>query len=153
MPGNANYTEKTSIPFPFKLNGTWSWWQFSFQWKFNGNIVFSLKSELSHSSWRAKFNFSNSIDWIEFQFIVILGMQNLIFFSLSHSSWRAKFQFGARESQGLGFEHQQNVRPDGQQEQPQQRSAGKDRLQRGAFLALNFFFNQHSLKKVEVFPK
>ena len=25
------YTEKTSIPFPFKLNGIWSWWQFSFE--------------------------------------------------------------------------------------------------------------------------
>ena len=25
------YTEKTSIPFPFKLNGIWSWCQFSFR--------------------------------------------------------------------------------------------------------------------------
>ena len=25
------YTEKTSIPFPFKLNEIWSWWQFSFR--------------------------------------------------------------------------------------------------------------------------
>ena len=25
-----HYSEKTMFPFPFKLNGIWSWWQFSF---------------------------------------------------------------------------------------------------------------------------
>ena len=28
------YTEKTIFPFPFTLNGIWSWWQFSFQFPF-----------------------------------------------------------------------------------------------------------------------
>ena len=27
----ASYTDKTKFPLPLKLNGIWSWWQFSFQ--------------------------------------------------------------------------------------------------------------------------
>ena len=67
MSAGFSYTEKTIFPFPFKLNGMWSWWQFSlrffnqmefhlvhnrkenchhdhipFNVKGNGNIVFSV---------------------------------------------------------------------------------------------------------------
>ena len=45
------YTEKTIFPFPFTLNGTWSWWQFSFRfwikWK---SIWLKSKGKLSPRS-------------------------------------------------------------------------------------------------------
>ena len=52
------YTEKTSIPFPFKLNGIWSWWQFSFRfWTKWSYIWFKIESKsgttiISHSMWK-----------------------------------------------------------------------------------------------------
>ena len=39
------YTEKTSIPFPFKLNGIWSWWQFSFWFSEPNWTPFGSKSK------------------------------------------------------------------------------------------------------------
>ena len=33
-------TEKTRIPFPFTLNGIWSWWQFSFRFSEPNGIPF-----------------------------------------------------------------------------------------------------------------
>ena len=38
------YTEKTIFPFPFTLNGIWSWWQFLFDFEPNG-IQFGTKSK------------------------------------------------------------------------------------------------------------
>ena len=39
------YTEKTTFPFPFKLNGIWSWWQFSFRfWTKWNSIWFKIKT-------------------------------------------------------------------------------------------------------------
>ena len=43
-------TEKTSIPFPFKGNGIWSWWQFSFRFEPNG-IPFGSISKGNLSAW------------------------------------------------------------------------------------------------------
>ena len=50
------YTEKTHILFPFKLNGIWSWWQFSFRFEPNG-IPFGSKSKgkLSSRSYRIQY--------------------------------------------------------------------------------------------------
>ena len=49
-------TEKTSILFPFKLNGIWSWWQFSFRfltkWK---AIWFKSKGNLSSRPYPIQF--------------------------------------------------------------------------------------------------
>ena len=38
-------TKKTSIPFPFKLNGIWSWWQFSFRFYDPNGNSFGSKSK------------------------------------------------------------------------------------------------------------
>ena len=52
------YTEKTIFPFPFPLNGIWSWWQFSFRFWTKWNSIW-LKIEwktvttiISHSMWK-----------------------------------------------------------------------------------------------------
>ena len=51
-------TEKTIFLFPFKLNGIWSWWQFSFQfWTKWTSIWFKIKRKtvttiISHSMWK-----------------------------------------------------------------------------------------------------
>ena len=49
-------TEKTIFPFPFKSNGLWSWWQFSFRfstiWK---SIWFKIKGRLSARSYLIQF--------------------------------------------------------------------------------------------------
>ena len=51
-------TDKTIFPFPFLLNGIWSWWQFSFRfrtkWK---SIWFKIERKtviriISHSMWK-----------------------------------------------------------------------------------------------------
>ena len=39
------YTEKTIFPFPFTLNGIWSWWQFSFRFSEPSEIAFCSKSK------------------------------------------------------------------------------------------------------------
>ena len=50
-------TEKTRIQFPFKLNGTWSWWQFSFRyWTKWNSIWFKIERKnvttiISHWIW------------------------------------------------------------------------------------------------------
>ena len=53
------YTEKTIFPFPFKFNGIWSWWQFSFRFSEPNGIpfVFKIKRKtvtmiISHSMWK-----------------------------------------------------------------------------------------------------
>ena len=52
------YTEKTRILFPFKLNGIWLWWQFSFQfWAKWNSIWFKIERKtvttiISHSIWK-----------------------------------------------------------------------------------------------------
>ena len=52
------YTEKTSIPFPFKLNGIWSWWHLSFRfWTKWKSIWFKIERKtvitiISHSIWK-----------------------------------------------------------------------------------------------------
>ena len=43
-------TEKTRILFPFKLDGIWSWGQFSFQFSEPNGIPFGLKSKEKLSS-------------------------------------------------------------------------------------------------------
>ena len=50
------YTEKTILLFPFKLNGIWSWWQFSFIFETSG-IPFGskLKGKLSPRSYPIQF--------------------------------------------------------------------------------------------------
>ena len=49
-------TEKTGIKFPFKLNGIWSWWQFSFRCWPNGNLFGSkLIGKLSPRSYPIQF--------------------------------------------------------------------------------------------------
>ena len=51
-------TEKTSIPFPFTLNGIWSWWQYSFRfWTKWNSIWFKIERNavitiISHSMWK-----------------------------------------------------------------------------------------------------
>ena len=46
------YTEKTIFPFPFILNGIWSWWQFSFNFEPNGfQFGLKLKGKLSPRSY------------------------------------------------------------------------------------------------------
>ena len=42
------YTEKTIFSFPFKLNGIWSWWQFSFRFEPNGISFGSNRKENHH---------------------------------------------------------------------------------------------------------
>ena len=51
------FTEKTSLPFPFKLNGIWSWWQFSYRFSEPNGIPFSSKSKgkLSPRSYPVQF--------------------------------------------------------------------------------------------------
>ena len=51
--------EKTIFPFPFKLNGIWSWWQFSFRfWTKWNSIWFKIERKktiptiISHSMWK-----------------------------------------------------------------------------------------------------
>ena len=39
------YAEKTSIPFPFTLNGIWSWWHFSFRFSEPNGKPFDSKSK------------------------------------------------------------------------------------------------------------
>ena len=39
------YTEKTMFPFPFTVNGIWSWWQFSFRFSEPNGIPFGSKSK------------------------------------------------------------------------------------------------------------
>ena len=52
------YTEKTSISFPFTLNGLWSCWQFSFRfWTKWFSIWFKIERKtvttiISHSMWK-----------------------------------------------------------------------------------------------------
>ena len=43
------FTEKARIPFPFTLNGIWSWWQFSFRSKKSKKTVSTI---ISHSMWK-----------------------------------------------------------------------------------------------------
>ena len=45
------YTGKTIFPFPFTLNGIWSWWQFSFQFWTKWNSVWFRKSKGKLSPW------------------------------------------------------------------------------------------------------
>ena len=40
-----SYAEKTIFPFPFTLNGIWSWWQFSFQFSEPNGTQFGSKSK------------------------------------------------------------------------------------------------------------
>ena len=49
--------KKTSIPFPFRLNGIWSWWQFSFRFSEPNRIPFGSKSKgkLSPQSYPIQF--------------------------------------------------------------------------------------------------
>ena len=55
--GIFSYTEKTIFPFPFTLNGIWSWWQFSSQfWIIWNSIWFKIEKKtittiISHSIW------------------------------------------------------------------------------------------------------
>ena len=55
-----SYTVKTMFPFPFKLNGIWSWWQFSFRfWTKWNSIWFKIERKpvttiISHSIWKEK---------------------------------------------------------------------------------------------------
>ena len=45
---NCSYcrcTEKTIFPFPFALNGIWSWWQFFFRFSESNRIPFGSKSK------------------------------------------------------------------------------------------------------------
>ena len=53
---SGQYTEKNIFPFPFELNGIWSWWQFSFDFKPNGFPFGSkLKGKLSPRSYPIHF--------------------------------------------------------------------------------------------------
>ena len=38
------YTEKTIFPFPFTLNGIWSWWQFFFRFSEQNGIPFGSEN-------------------------------------------------------------------------------------------------------------
>ena len=52
------HTAKTIFPFPFTLNGVWSWWQFSFRlWTKWSSIWFKIERKIvttiiSHSMWK-----------------------------------------------------------------------------------------------------
>ena len=52
------YTEKTIFLFPFKLNGIWSWWQFSFRFWTKWNSIWvkierkTVTTIISHSMWK-----------------------------------------------------------------------------------------------------
>ena len=49
------YTEKTIFPYPFTVNGIWSWWQFLNQMEFPLEILFGSKTVttiISHSLWK-----------------------------------------------------------------------------------------------------
>ena len=48
---SVHYTEKTIIPFPFTVNGIWSWWQFLKQMEipFGSKTVTTI---ISHSLWK-----------------------------------------------------------------------------------------------------
>ena len=49
---NRPYTGKTSIPFPFTLNGIWSWGEISFRfWTNCSSIWFKTKGKLSTRSY------------------------------------------------------------------------------------------------------
>ena len=53
---SEHYAEKTCVPFPFKLNGIWSWWRVSFRfWKKWYYIWLKLKGNVSprlyHLKW------------------------------------------------------------------------------------------------------
>ena len=53
----CNHTEKTVLPFPFTVNGIWSWWHFSFRfWTKWNSIWFKIERKtvtmiISHSIW------------------------------------------------------------------------------------------------------
>ena len=50
------YTEKTKFPFPFTLNGIWSWWQFSFRfWTKWNSIWCRIEGKLSPRSYPIQF--------------------------------------------------------------------------------------------------
>ena len=64
-----DYTDKTSIPFPFTLNGIWSWWQFSFQFWTKWISIWStierktVTTIISHSMWKEmEYLFSQCIE-------------------------------------------------------------------------------------------
>ena len=53
-----HHTEKTMFPFPFTLNGIWSWWQFSFRFWTKWNSIWlriekkAVTTTISHSIWK-----------------------------------------------------------------------------------------------------
>ena len=59
---NPLYTENTIFPFPFKLNGIWSWWRFSFRFSEPNRILFGSKSEGKLSKWSYPIQFERK--WI-----------------------------------------------------------------------------------------
>ena len=89
------YTEKTIFPFPFTLNGIWSWWQFSFRfWTKWKSIWFKIEritviTIISHPIWKereiqasALFNTKVFIHWstlcsdpFDFWYVDILCIQ------------------------------------------------------------------------------
>ena len=104
-------TEKTIFPFPFKLSGIWSWWQFSFRflnqmefhlvqnWKgnchhdhipfnLNGNvdILFSVNIEENFSCdsniWNVLLGFNGHLLGIYYNFFYFGNIGEIVWFSL-----------------------------------------------------------------------
>ena len=87
---NSIYTEKTIFPFPFKLNGIWSWWQFSFRfWTKWISIWFKIERKtvttiVSHSIWKEiEYEFSQCTLWkIDFCFFLYCAEYDYVTISL-----------------------------------------------------------------------
>ena len=85
------YTEKTIFPFPFKLNGIWSWWQVSFRFSEPNKIPFMFRIErktvtaiISHLIWKEiVYEFSQCVSNSTFNSMNFFLVQNAhIFFPL-----------------------------------------------------------------------
>ena len=81
---------KTIFPFPFKLNGIWSWWQFSFRfWTKWISIWFKIERKtvttiVSHSIWKEiEYEFSQCTLWkIDFCFFLYCAEYDYVTISL-----------------------------------------------------------------------
>ena len=77
--GIRAYTEKTMFPFPLKLNGLWSWCQFSFLFSELNGIQFCLK--LKGKLWPRSYPIQCERKW-EHSFLSVSDGQRKVFQSI-----------------------------------------------------------------------
>ena len=86
------YTEKTRIRFPLKLNGIWSWWQFSFRFSEPNGNLFGSKSKgkkiVSPRSYHIQFERKTNTSFLSVQICNALCHKMIKAFYF-RSTWRA----------------------------------------------------------------